>query len=270
LVPGKNKRRGRDRGRPRGPRQDEPELSSEPMEVLPLPGDPRLLGRSEHCISRKNIDQDCLKVMQRLIRHGYMAFLVGGGVRDLLLKRIPKDFDVGTDASPEQVRQLFRNSRIIGRRFRLNHVFFHGGKTIEVATFRGETTAEDGEVQTLAKDNTFGDAQTDAMRRDLTINGLFYDLRTFSVVDYVGGIADLEAKSVRVIGDPEVRFVEDPVRMIRAVRHAARTEFTIEENTFSTMCRLADKILLVPKARLYEEFQRELVGGVRNEFVSAS
>ena len=230
--------------------------------LAPLPGEPLILSRDEHCISRKNIDPECLKVMGRLIRYGYRAFLVGGGVRDLLLDRTPKDFDVSTSASPEQIRKLFRNSRIIGRRFKLNHVFFKGGKTIEVSTFRQESSNdEDDEVQTLAKDNTYGDPHTDALRRDLTINGLFYDLSTFSVVDYVGGIEDLNNSIVRVIGEPLVRFTEDPVRMIRAVRHAARTGFEIDEETYKTMCENSELIKLCPKARLFEEFQREISGG---------
>jgi tRNA nucleotidyltransferase/poly(A) polymerase len=205
------------------------------------------------------IDEDALKVMYRLLRHGYQAFLVGGGVRDLLLNRRPKDFDVGTDARPNEIRSLFRNSRIIGRRFRLVHVFFRGQKVIEVSTLRRSAEASaDGEVPLLASDNTYGDAESDALRRDLTINGLFYDLSTFSVVDYVGGMADLEQGVVRIIGDPEVRLQEDPVRMLRAARHAAKAKFRIETLTSESIRRNADRISLCPKARISEELLREL------------
>jgi poly(A) polymerase len=226
-------------------------------EGAPLPGSPLVLHREDHGISRKDIDRDALKVMYRLIQHGYTAFLVGGGVRDLLLRKLPKDFDIGTDAKPEDVRALFRNSRIIGRRFRLTHVFFGGNKILEVATFRA--SSEDDEES--RGDNTFGDPQTDALRRDLTINGLFYDPSNFTVIDYCGGIADLRAGIVRIIGDPEVRFKEDPVRMMRAVRHAARTGFKIEEKTYSAILENAELISSVSKARVHEELLKDLSGG---------
>ena len=253
-----SRRKSRDTGTRSDRRDPDGQNGFEPPD---LPGEPVVLSRDEHIISRKNIDPDCLKVMRRLIRHGYKAFLVGGGVRDLLLKRQPKDFDLSTDAPPEKVRALFRNSRIIGRRFRLNHVYFKGNKIIEVSTFRSVGEAGDDAVQTLARDNTYGDPQTDAVRRDLTINGLFYDLETFSVIDYVGGIQDLEDGVIRIIGEPKVRFTEDPVRMIRAVRHAARTDFTIEPETLNAITELHDALQLCPRARVYEEFQRELLGG---------
>ncbi len=255
---GRGRRRSADRENVRRRDPDGQETNSDSN----LPGDPEVLPRDEHIISRKNIDPDCLKVMRRLIRHGYKAFLVGGGVRDLLLERTPKDFDLSTDAKPEDVRALFRNSRIIGRRFRMNHVYFKGNKIIEVSTFRSMTEVQDlEEVQTLARDNTYGDPQTDAVRRDLTINGLFYDLESFSVIDYVGGIRDLRDEVIRIIGEPHVRFTEDPVRMIRAIRHAARTDFTIEPVTYEALCEMNESILLCPRARVYEEFQRELLGG---------
>src|ERR671927_432652 len=204
--------------------------------------DPRIVPRAEHTLSRSNIDPDALKVLYRLRQADYIAYLVGGSVRDLLLGRRPKDFDIGTSAHPYQVKKLFRNCWIIGRRFRLAHVKF-GNKVIEVATFRrqlepGEEVVQDGvpapdpttsEGQHLIhRDNTFGTPEEDAFRRDFTINALFYDIATFSIIDYVGGLEDLQARVIRSIGDPEVRFLEDPVRMLRAIALAARLGFAIE------------------------------------------
>ncbi len=207
-------------------------------------------------------------MLRRLLRCGYRAFLVGGAVRDLLLGREPKDYDVGTDASPEEVRDLFRNSRAIGRRFRIIHVYFKGNKIIEVSTFRDSVAADTVDEQpTLAADNTFGDPETDAVRRDLTINGLFYDLSTFSVIDYVGGIKDLREGVIRIIGEPEVRIQEDPVRMIRAVRHAARLGFLLESRTLDAICRQKNLIKLCPLSRLHEEFLRDMCGGAFAEAI---
>ena len=218
-----------------------------------LPGKPLVVNRDEHNVSRRNIDQDCLKVMRRLNSNGHKAFLVGGAVRDLLLGKKPKDFDVGTDAKPEEVRRLFRNSRTIGRRFKLNHIYFRGGKIIEVATFRKSSEADD--------DNNYGDAETDAFRRDLTINGMFYDLSDFLVIDYVGGIKDINSEVVRIIGNPDVRFKEDPVRMIRAVRHAARAGFKITPKTRKSICKNSGLILEASEVRVYEEFIKDLKCG---------
>lgn len=184
--------------------------------------------RHEHCISRSNIDPDALKVLYRLANTGHFAYLVGGSVRDLLLGRQPKDFDIGTDARPNDIRRLFRNCFLIGRRFRLAHIVF-GRKVIETSTFRrqpDENESENGIYQT--EDNTFGTPEEDAKRRDFTVNGLFYDIKTFSVIDYVGGLKDLEKKVLRCIGDPNIRFREDPVRMMRAVKFAARLDFTLD------------------------------------------
>ena len=198
--------------------------------------EPRVIPRAEHPISRRDIDPDALKVLYRLRQFNHVAYLVGGSVRDLLLGRRPKDFDIGTSAHPYQVKKLFRNCWIIGRRFRLAHVKF-GTKVIEVATFRrqvqpGEEIVQDGVPvpdpathageHLLHRDNTFGTPEEDAFRRDFTINALVYDIATFSIIDYVNGLEDLQAGIVRSIGDPEVRFVEDPVRMLRAVALAAR------------------------------------------------
>ena len=229
---------------------------------LSLPGEPLIVSREDHPISRKQIDLDALKVMYRLNSNGYRAFLVGGGVRDLYLGKQPKDFDLGTDAQTEAVRSLFRNSRIIGRRFRINHVYFRGNKIIEVSTFRqtNETDSQ-GKSLLLSSDNTYGDPQTDALRRDLTINGLFYDVSTFSIIDYVGGIDHLKRGIIQMIGDADTRTQEDPVRMIRAIRHAARTGFQIEAKTYDAILKHKQLICLCPGARVYEELLREFKGG---------
>ena len=182
------------------------------MEVSPGTAAPRILSRPEHIISRKDIDPDALKVLYRLKNHGFVAYLVGGGVRDLLLGRRPKDFDISTSAHPQQVRKLFRNSFIVGRRFRLVHVRF-GRNVVETATFRKASEPEAGDTL-IRRDNTFGTPEEDAFRRDFTVNALFYDIGTFSIIDWVGGIEDLRARTLRCIGDPDVRFIEDPVRML--------------------------------------------------------
>src|SRR3954469_595575 len=210
---------------------------------------PRIIPRAEHPISRRDIDQDALKVPYRLRQYDHTAYLVGGSVRDLLLGRRPKDFDIGTSAHPYQVKKLFRNCWIIGRRFRLAHVKF-GLKVIEVATFRrqvavGEEVVQDGVPapdpstpegeHLIHRDNTFGTPEEDAFRRDFTINALFYDIADFSVIDYVGGLEDLQARVVRSIGDPAVRFREDPVRMMRAVALAARLDFKIDQQVLDAI-----------------------------------
>lgn len=231
-------------------------------EVQGLPGRPVVIPRAEHCISRSMIDPEALKVLYRLNRYGFKAFLVGGGVRDLLLGKAPKDFDIGTDARPEEVRRIFRNCRIIGRRFRLAHVFFYGNKIVEVATFRANSEPDpESEKKNIAPDNTYGDAETDSLRRDLTINGLFYDISNFSVIDYVGGITDLRDGIIRIIGEPKQRIEEDPVRMIRVLRHAARTGFQIEEKTFQAVSEKRNLIRVCPLARIYDEFLRDVQGG---------
>ena len=199
---------------------------------------PVVYTRPEHCISRKNIDPCALKVLYRLSQLGYTAYLVGGGVRDLLLGREPKDFDVGTSARPEEVKKAFRNCYLIGRRFRLAQVRF-AGKVIETATFRQNSQTVGEIIEHAAEgpleDNTYGTPETDAYRRDFTVNGLFYDIKDFSVIDWVGGMKDLENKVIRAIGDPEIRFQEDPVRMMRAIKFSARLGFTIEKKTGAAM-----------------------------------
>lgn len=227
---------------------------------------PEIYSRDEHPISRKEIDPDALKIMYRLIRSGFKAYLVGGGVRDLLLGKKPKDYDIATDATPRRVKALFSNSRIIGRRFKLVHVFFGGGKIIEVSTFRDfSDPVDDGEAVepegVPLADNKYGTEVTDALRRDLTINGLFYDLATFSIIDYVGGLRDLADRVIRVIGDPDERFIEDPVRMLRVLRHAARASFSIERTAWDAIARNRQLIEQCPPMRVFEEIKKDLVSG---------
>ena len=220
---------------------------------------PVVYSRPEHCISRKNIDPDALKVLYHLSQLGYTAYLVGGGVRDLLMGREPKDFDVGTSAKPNEVKRAFRNCFLIGRRFRLAHVRF-GEKVIETATFR-QNSQTVGEIIEHAsegplEDNTFGTPETDAFRRDFTINGLFYNIKDFSVIDWVGGMKDIEKKVVRAIGDPEIRFQEDPVRMMRAVKFSSRLGFKIEKKTMAAMKKYHRCILTAAGPRVCEEVFR--------------
>src|ERR1700676_4804020 len=242
--------------------------------------EPRIVPRQEHPLSRRDIDPDALKVLYRLRQGNHAAYLVGGSVRDLLLGRRPKDFDIGTSAHPYQVKKLFRNCWVIGRRFRLAHVKF-GAKVIEVATFRrqlqpgeeavagaapahtGETAAapEVNDAHLIHRDNTFGTPEEDAFRRDFTINALFYDIATFSIIDYVNGMEDLEAGLVRSIGDPEVRFLEDPVRMLRAVALAARLDFTIDPPVLEAIRLHRHTIATSAPPRLFEEYYKILRSG---------
>jgi poly(A) polymerase len=289
---------------------------------------PVILDRSHHSLSRRNIDPDALKVLYRLHHHGFIAYLVGGAVRDLLLEKTPQDFDVGTNARPRQIKKLFRNAYLIGRRFRLAQVRFQGGKVIEVATFRrepepgevteaeepktGEGAEENWERETarvpdveqpeqegeagppaetgarpeaeadheesgeadeepraarrFAPDQTFGSPRQDAFRRDITINALFYDIATFSVIDHVGGLEDLAGQRIRVIGDPGQRYVEDPVRMWRVLRHAARLGFTLEERTEQDIAGHRHLLAACPGSRLYEELNKDLKSGAAEPF----
>ncbi|MDX2493640.1 MAG: polynucleotide adenylyltransferase PcnB [Desulfuromusa sp.] len=232
--------------------------------------EPIILPRSQHCISRDQIDTDSLKVLYRLHRHEFKAYLVGGSVRDLLLGRKPKDFDIGTDATPSQVRKLFRNCFLVGRRFRLAHIRFSGNKLIEVATFRRQP--EENELPDEADDhfhfvqNVFGSPGEDAARRDFTINALFYNIADCSVIDYQGGLQDLEEKRLRVIGDPQIRFVEDPVRMLRAIEFSVRLGFTLEENTFKAIEKHKELLATAAPARVREEiielFRHKISGPV--------
>ena len=206
--------------------------------------------RSQHNISRADISKSALKVLYRLKQAGYDGFLVGGGVRDLLLGREPKDFDVVTDATPEEVKRIFRNCRLVGRRFRLAHVRF-GREVVEVATFRAEPSAyQQGRI---VRDNRYGSLEQDAWRRDFSINCLYYSIRDFSVADFTGGMDDLRTGTLRLVGDPEVRYREDPVRVLRAVRFAAKLGFRIHPTTEEPIARLGRYLSEVPAARLYEE-----------------
>ena len=237
--------------------------------------EPIIVPRAEHPISRRDIDSDALKVLYRLQESGYAAYLVGGSVRDLLLSRRPKDFDIGTSAHPYQVKKLFRNCWIIGRRFRLAHVRF-GLKAIEVATFRKNIPAgsesepaeappsphaTDATDLLIKHDNTFGTPEEDAFRRDFTINALFYDVATFSIIDYVGGLQDLKDGLIRCIGDPNDRFREDPVRMLRAIVMASRLGFRIDEPVVKAIATHRKLMATASPARLIEEYYKILRSG---------
>ena len=251
--------------------------------------EPIVIPRSEHALSRRDVDPDALKVLYRLKEAGFIAYLVGGGVRDLLLGRRPKDFDIGTSAHPYQVKRLFRNCWVIGRRFRLVHVKF-GQKIIEVATFRRHFPPSDavedpqapegGEIADashasresaardllIRRDNTFGTPEEDAFRRDFTVNALFYDIATFSIIDYVGGLRDLHERVIRAIGDPDERFLEDPVRMLRAVAFAERLGFTIDPPVVDAIRRNRGEIARSSPARLIEEYYKILRTGASAAF----
>lgn len=211
-------------------------------------------------LDRAAIDPDADRVVRKLTRAGYKAYLVGGCVRDLLVARTPKDFDVATSATPNEIKATFRNSRIIGRRFRLAHVFF-GSKIIETSTFRANPRDEDDHDLLIRRDNVFGTETEDARRRDFTINGLFYDVEREEVIDHVGGLADLDAKLMRTIGDPDIRFQEDPVRMLRAIKFAARLDFGFEPATWRALLRWRGEISKCAPPRLLEEIHRLMRGG---------
>lgn len=218
--------------------------------------DPVIITRSGHGISRKNIDEPALKVLYRLHKAGYQACLVGGAVRDLLLGRHPKDFDVATDATPEEISKLFRNCRLIGRRFRLAHIHF-GRQIIEVATFRaphGELHEEHhDESGRVLRDNVYGEIHDDVWRRDFTANALYYNIADFSIIDYVGGYEDIANKRLRLIGDQETRYREDPVRMLRAIRFASKLGFSIDDDCKQAILELGPLLGDIPSARLFEE-----------------
>jgi tRNA nucleotidyltransferase/poly(A) polymerase len=310
----------------------EPEKKTDPEGRVEFEA-PVILDRGRHRISRRDIDPDCLKVLYRLNGHGFTAYLVGGAVRDLLLGRKPADFDVGTNAHPNQIKKLFRNAFLIGRRFRLAHVRFQGGKIIEVSTFRrkpdeeelaaereeeaerareAERADEAGEGPTEEVDGTgdepieaelpveptehedarpggspapgrrgrrarpplkpiaYGTPREDAFRRDLTINALFYDIATYSVIDYVGGLEDLEAGRARIIGDPDTSYTEDPVRIWRVLRHSSRLGFAIEERTAEAIPRHRDKLAACAGSRLFEELNKDIKSGSARAFFQSA
>ncbi len=217
-----------------------------------------IIPRAAHSISRKHINPHAVKVLYRLHDAGFAAYLVGGGVRDLLLGRIPKDFDVATDAKPEEVKKLFRNCLLIGRRFRIAHVRF-GQDIIEVTTFRAHSARGDDErthskLGMLLRDNVYGSMGEDAMRRDFTVNALYYNIADFSVTDFAQGMQDLQDKVIRLIGKPELRYQEDPVRLLRAIRFCAKLKFNLDPNTEQPITKSAHLLVHVAPARLFDEF----------------
>jgi len=232
----------------------------------------QILSRDQHPVSRQFISTNALKVLYRLNKGGYKAYLVGGGVRDILLGVTPKDFDIATNATPEQIKALFRNCRLIGRRFRLAHIVF-GRDIIEVATFRGhhetasekekscKKTSKQSEHGMLLRDNIYGSIEEDAERRDFTINALYYSATDFTVHDFAGGIKDIEQRKIRLIGDPETRYREDPVRMLRAIRFATKLDMNISKATDAPIKALAPLLENIPPARMFEEFLKLFLSG---------
>ena len=251
-----------------------PFLKNKSKQTANNTGDPHIIPRDNHCISRKHISDAALKVMSVLHKHNYQGYLVGGGVRDLLLSGHPKDFDVATDATPEQINTLFRSSRIIGRRFKIVHVRF-GREVIEVTTFRGSHDAQThspekrpgnlksakSESGMLLRDNVYGTLEEDAIRRDFTINALYYSSHDFAVYDYTHGLKDLENKTLRIIGDAEPRYREDPVRMLRAIRFAAKLDFKLAPETAKPIKQLAPMLADIPAARMFDEILKLFMAG---------
>jgi len=232
---------------------------------------PRILTAGEHPITLKVIDRDALHVLKKLNASGFSGYLVGGGVRDLYLGKQPKDFDISTDARPGQIRKLFPNSTVIGRRFRLVQVYFPHGKIIEVSTLRSLDEHDlEGPEAILAPNNTFGTVAEDAQRRDLTINGLFFDIRDQTIIDYVDGVQDLDRALIRMIGDPERRIHRDPVRMIRAIRHSARNNFRIEERTWKAICDNCQMLQYCPPSRLRDELLKDLYSGYTSAWIETA
>ncbi len=237
----------------------------------------KVVPRDSHCISRKNISSSALKVLYKLDAEGFQAFLVGGSVRDLLMGNTPKDFDIATNATPEELRQLFRNARIIGRRFKIVHIRF-GREIIEVTTFRAhhqpESISQDRSNKSLKnvdsahsssgmilRDNVYGGINEDAVRRDFTVNALYYTIRNFLILDFSSGLEDIENRQIRIIGDPATRYKEDPVRILRAIRFAAKLGFAIEDRTRKPIDELADMLASVAPARLFDETLKLLSTG---------
>jgi poly(A) polymerase len=227
---------------------------------LGSPSGPRIISRPNHGIDRDAISHGSRKVCEVLQERGFAAYVVGGAVRDLLLGLRPKDFDVATDASPEDVHKVFRRSRLIGRRFKLVHVLF-GEETVEVSTFRARVASETDEHGRVVRDNVYGTLEDDAIRRDFTINALYYDPTRETILDYHNGMRDLQRKTVRIIGDARVRYREDPIRMLRAVRFAAKAGFEIDERSRKPIHELAHLLENVPPSRVYEEMQKLLLSG---------
>ena len=228
---------------------------------------PRIIHPSDHPITKGMIDDDALLVLRKLNRAGFSSYLVGGGVRDLYIGKRPKDFDISTNARPGQVRKLFPNSRTIGRRFRLVQVFFKKGNIVEISTLRSLSEHDlDGPEALLAPNNTFGTLDEDAQRRDLTINGLFYEIEGETIIDYVGGVDDLDHSVIRVIGEPDKRINRDPVRMMRVIRHSARSGFTIEPQSWNALSANSYKLKLCPTSRLRDELFKDMYCGVSEQW----
>ena len=231
-----------------------------------IDNNPIIYQRADHSISRQHIDESALKVLYRLHKAGYQAYLVGGAVRDLILGQHPKDYDVATDATPEQVKELFRNCRLIGRRFRLAHIHF-GREIVEVATFRGhhEQAEDESEALTrdgmIVRDNVFGTLAEDAWRRDFSVNALYYNIADFTLVDYTGGMEDLKAKRLRMIGNADVRCQEDPVRILRAIRFAAKLGFNMDSELLEAIAVQSHRIEAAPPARLFDEVLKLFMTG---------
>ncbi len=231
--------------------------------------EPVIIDRTQHHLSRKDIAPEALRVLYRLNEAGYLGYLAGGGVRDLLLRRTPKDFDVVTNAQCGEMKKLFRNSRLIGRRFRLVHVFFPG-RIVEVATFRAPPCPEE-QVQPgqqflardglILRDNVYGTPEEDAFRRDFTVNAMFYNIADYSIIDYTGGLQDLEARCLRMVGEPAARIREDPVRMLRAVRFAATLDFQIEPQALAAIRELGGLLKLSSRERMYDEMLKFMFCG---------
>ncbi len=222
---------------------------------------PIVFSRDQHTVSRKQMSQEVLKVLYRLHRTGHLAYLCGGGVRDLLLGREIDDFDVATDAEPNGLKKVFGNCRLVGRRFRIAHILFKGGKIIEVSTFRKQGEEEEKEYREsllIKRDNTFGSPVEDAFRRDFTINALYYNVADFTIIDYVGGREDLRARLIRCIGDPNIRFQEDPIRILRGIRLAATLNFEVEESTWKAMKLQHRHIMECAVSRIREEIMKIL------------
>ena len=223
---------------------------------------PVTIGPADHPITVDALDTDALFVLRKLNAAGFSSYLVGGGVRDLYLGKTPKDFDISTDARPGQIRKLFPNSTTIGKRFRLVQVFFQHGKIIEVSTLRSLSEHDlDGPEAVLAPNNAFGSLDEDAQRRDLTINSLFFEIEHCTIIDYVNGVQDLDNSIIRIVGDAEKRINRDPVRMMRAIRHCARNNFTIEPASWKAICNNAQKLTLCPTSRIRDELLKDLYGG---------
>jgi poly(A) polymerase len=224
-----------------------------------------VISKKQHHLCKNNIHHTALKVLKRLRENGYEAYLVGGSVRDLLLGKHPKDFDVSTNARPEQIKRLFRNCRLIGRRFRLAHIYFHEN-TVEVSTFRAAPTHKNthnkrSQSGMILSDNEYGDIEQDAFRRDFTVNALYYDAEDESIIDFTGGLKDLNEKVVRIIGDPETRYREDPVRMLRAIRFAAKLDMYLHPSTAAPLVKFSDLLKEIASSRLFDETLKLFHGG---------